>query len=197
MSSGKTEILRLRVLGEIASMSLGRSSSALNVGNRDGGLEAETHSHWSADGGLEIDGVIDQLLGPRLPPNLKRRRVEHHQRRNRQEQNQEGKEAPRASISLRLDAPNTRRPAGWHEPIRSGRGISRKMVGEWDRTSDPCDVNAVASPEACRNPCDLDEFFPGSFSLSSRQPGANLGRKPLVLGGESRYEYLPERIDEP
>ncbi len=78
--------------------------------------------------------------------------------------------------------PNTRRPAGWHEPIRSGRGISRKMVGEWDRTSDPCDVNAVASPEACRNPCDLDEFFPGSFSLSSRQPGANLGRKPLVLG---------------
>jgi hypothetical protein len=71
--------------------------------------------------GLEIDGVIDQLLGPRLPPNLKRRRVEHHQRRNRQEQNQKGKEAPRASISLRPDAPQhetTRRLARAY-PIRA------------------------------------------------------------------------------
>jgi len=51
---------------------------------------------------------------------------------------------------------------------------------DWDRTSDPCDVNAVASPEARTNPCDLAECFPVSFSLGSRQPGANLGRKRLV-----------------
>ena len=46
----------------------------------------------------------------------------------------------------------------------------------WDRTSDPCDVNTVASPQSRAFPRNLDENGPVSFDLGSPVSWAYHGR---------------------
>jgi hypothetical protein len=89
-------------------------------------------------------------------------------------------------------------------PMKSSEGYSegRRCGPRAERTRDPCDVSAVASPGARTNLCDLDECFPVSFSLGSRQPGANLGRKPARFQQDkSCHEHLTlgsqKHIDKP
>jgi hypothetical protein len=50
-----------------------------------------------------------------------------------------------------------------------------------DRTGDPCDVNAVVSPQSRAIPRNLDQSFRVSFDLRSRQSGAKLGRKEVTM----------------
>lgn len=57
-----------------------------------------------------------------------------------------------------------------------GKGGGR----DWDRTSDPCDVNIVATAQTRRKPCICVADFPYSFDLGSRVSWAILGEDTMT-----------------
>ena len=101
----------LHVVGEIV-------LRAREIIERDGRAEAEADGHGAVHVGLEVDRLAQKLLGLGAAPALEQRRIERDQRRNRQDQNDDGEKAQAGEDERKTEAlhvpraPDTRQ-AGW------------------------------------------------------------------------------------